>query len=504
MNVTEKKQKQQQQIAESLKKALPLVEKSIYKKKNESLYDDAIFKEQRKKVSDNMWKIVGILFVIYIVYLFVVNFLAADNENPLFGGISMGIFAVGLGVMIYLISDFNVNLISRRALDKKKKVLEKEIEEIEEQLEKELDDTNPADKLIKKSIEVAISDENIDKIAAAFVTEIALGILVPNEDEISIDHLKRLVLTILTGTFILESLNLDALVKDEENLTKILNVLSDIKESLGIVSKNKFDFYFGVDIEKMEKSIKNVTDIIETLQKINSNKELAANVEEITSKMKEQLDTKPISKSTVKLPRKKINISKNRLLSAISAADSDVIEIRTRAGTYYTTTKFVERNLPSTDKKVNLLTDKEIEVKIEVLKSTLELLEEEKKTLSKKDYTTIKNDHLMQLMTAEQILTKRRGKFKRIICPHCGTKNSSVEQYCTKCKNQLPYCIVCSKSIGVGEEVSICPHCKSFAHADHFTQWLDKTDICPYCKEKIKKKLEIDVIEKIRKIKKTS
>ncbi|MHA1557142.1 MAG: hypothetical protein ACTSPM_09445 [Candidatus Heimdallarchaeota archaeon] len=492
----------QQIISDYIKKALPLVEMSLFKKNKESMYESAVLEEQRNKITDKMWKITGIIFVAVILASFALAGFISHLGDATISTVVLACVFLALGVVVYLLSDFNVNFLAKRALKKKKKELEIEAAKIRKQIDNELDERNASDQLIGKAIEIAISNEYRDRIAAVLVNEIAIEFLLPDKDPIAKDQMKRLVLMILAGAFILESLNLDVLINDEKTLTELLNVLTDIDSSLSIVSQNKFDMFFGVDFRKMQKSIKNVNDIIETLQKINSNKELAMNVEELTSKMKKQFDTKPISKSNVKIPHKKLNIGKNRLLSAISASDGDVIEIRTRAGTYYTTTKFVQGNLAAKDKKVKLLTDREIEVKMEVLNSTLRLLEEEKKSLSKKDFESIKNDYLMQLMGAEQVLTKRRGSFKRITCPTCGTKNSSIKQYCKKCKNQLPYCIVCLSSIGVGTEVIICPHCQSFGHAEHFTQWLEKTDICPYCKEKISKKLEPDIVEKIVKIKK--
>ena len=420
----------QLQISDCIKKALPLLEQSLFKKGKDSMYESAVLEEQRSRIEDKMWKIAGYIFVGVIIASIIIAASFSYLEEGLVVTIVLSFVFITVGVAVYLISDFNINYLAKKALKKRKEQLEIEADEIRKQIDEELDEVNVTDNLIGKAIDLAISDEYKDRITPVLVSEIALEILLPDEDAITKDQLKRLVLMILTGSFILESLNLDVLVKDEKTLTKMLKVLKEIDSSLAIVSKNKFDLFFGADFSKMQKSIKDVGDIIETMQKISSNKELAVNIDEITTKMKKQLDTKPVAKSTVKLPRKKPNISRNRLLSAISAADGDVIEIRTRAGTYYTTTKFIERNLPTKDKKVNLLTDREIEVKIEVLKSTLELLEEEKKTLSKKDYESIKNDYLMQLISAEQILANRSGKFKRIICPHCGTKNSSIEQYC--------------------------------------------------------------------------
>ncbi len=489
----------QQIISECIKKALPLVEISLFKKSKESMYESVALDEQRKKISEKMWKITGIIFVASILASFVFAGLLSHLGDEIIIIVILACLFLAFGVSFYLLSNFNVGFLAKRALKKKKKELEIEAAEIRKQIDNELDERNASDQLIKKAIEITISNEFRNRIAAVLVNEIAIEILLQDKDPIAKDQMKRLVLMILAGTFILESLNLDVLIKDEKTLTELLNVLTDIDSSLSIVSQNKFDMFFRVDFRKMQKSIKNVNDIIETLQKINSNKELAIKVEELTSKMKKQLDAKPIAKSTVKIPHKKLNIDKNKLLSAISAFDGDVIEIRTRAGTYYTTMKFIQKNLPAENIKMKLLTDKELEVKIEVLNSTLEILDEEKEQMSKDEYEKIRTDYFKQLFSAKQFLSKRKGGSITIKCPYCKTKNSSILQYCKKCKNELPYCFVCLNSIGLGTEVSICPHCEGFGHAEHFSMWLEKSDLCPYCKKEIEEQLEVTVMESMKK-----
>ncbi len=493
----------QQQISDCITKAMPMVEKYLYDKKNNSVYYRSLVNKHKKKIENRLWKIAGINFVLGFLLSFVLAigskeiFVELKKIENVSAIILIVIVAITITISIAIVSDSNVNRLAERAI---KKITTKTLN----QIDTELDNANPIDHLIGKSLELAFSNENKDRIIPVLVNEIAVEIVLAKEDSITIDQIKRLVLTIISSSFILESLNLDVLVKDDKTLTKLLTVLTDINSSLSKLLKMKPYSLLKVDATKIIKSIRDVQGIIETLQKIDSNKEFAVKIEKMADKIKEQLDTKPIAKSSIKLPKNKLKISKNKLLSAISASDGEVLEIRTRAGTYYTTAKVLERTLPNKDKRVELLTDREIEVKIEVLNSIMKLLEEEKKSISKKDFEKIKNDYLMQLMGAEQVLTKRRGSFKRITCPNCGAMNSSIVQYCKKCKNQLPYCIVCLSSIGVGTEVIVCPHCESFAHAEHFSQWLEKTDICPYCKEKISKKLETDVIEKILKIKKAN
>ncbi len=55
----------QQIISECIKKALPLVEISLFKKSKESMYESVALDEQRKKISEKMWKITGIIFVAF-------------------------------------------------------------------------------------------------------------------------------------------------------------------------------------------------------------------------------------------------------------------------------------------------------------------------------------------------------------------------------------------------------------------------------------------------------
>jgi hypothetical protein len=146
-----------------------------------------------------------------------------------------------------------------------------------------------------------------------------------------------------------------------------------------------------------------------------------------------------------------------------------------------------------------LSTDKELELKLEVLNNTLEMLEQEKDNLSEEEYKKIKKDNQSQLIATKKVLDKRRGISKQIICPYCQKSCSPIVKTCNFCKNTLPYCIVCLNSIGVGDEVSICPHCHSYAHAVHIKEWLEESKTCPYCKRKIRRQLDERPLETISK-----
>ena len=149
-------------------------------------------------------------------------------------------------------------------------------------------------------------------------------------------------------------------------------------------------------------------------------------------------------------------------------------------------------------REIELLTDRELEVKIEVLESTLEELERSKDQLCPEELQSLKESYLAQQFTAQETLAKRKGDSKRIICPHCSSKTSAITKKCSHCGKDLPYCIVCLHSLGKGTNVRMCPHCKSLAHSQHFEDWLAKSSFCPYCKQKIEGKLEIALLETVK------
>ena len=52
----------QQQISDCITKAMPMVEKYLYDKKNNSVYYRSLVNKHKKKIENRLWKIAGINF----------------------------------------------------------------------------------------------------------------------------------------------------------------------------------------------------------------------------------------------------------------------------------------------------------------------------------------------------------------------------------------------------------------------------------------------------------
>lgn len=459
---------------------------------NERTYT-ALMKKSRSKLSslsDN--------FYIYGVFII----LAMTTILLIFGGLNEIFYYIGglAGLSLLLIPFIDMlyrkiydGIVLMKTIGKKKNV--------NAELEPYKNDFPEIYAVIEKSFEIVNEDGAIDNFIAMFYSDFLTEMIIDIENPIMKENIKRVSFSIAHGTFIVESLDLETLTENQtylEGLSKVLDAFEYI------IKKQKIDDnelpFFKNKFPEIKKSISSMKIIIEKIKQIKEDKTLAKNLDKQSAKLRKIVEKEPIPKTQIKDIRSPSGMKKDHTLTTISAMDEEIIEIRTRAGNYYVSKKYFDHEIIQERRMFKLLTDKELEIKIEVLNSTLEMLEQTKKDIPKKEYELIKSDYLAQLFSSEKLLEQRKGKGQSIICPHCSAKNSSVIRKCKKCGKELPYCIICLSSIGKGTEIGICPHCSSFAHANHFKDWLEKTNTCPYCKKKIRKELETTVLESTKKI----
>lgn len=354
--------------------------------------------------------------------------------------------------------------------------------------------------IIEQSLTIALADgtkENfIALLYATFLTELAIQDI----DLIKKEKIKRLATAISHGNFIIESLDLTGIAKDAEIQKSLEIIIEGFNEVISFEeSMENPDQLLLQNFLAIKKNFSLIAPVIANLKQIEKDSTFSKKIKQDADKLREITKTKPIAKTNISFSKESKGISSDELLSTITAIDEEIVEIRTRAGTYYTTISNIHKEDSREHREIELLTDKELEVKINVLKTTLDALEKEKQSLTDEDYLEIKSTNLALLFASESALERRKGAIVQIICPYCQEKNSSVLETCKKCENELPYCIVCSKSLSQGEQISVCPHCQSFAHSKHFKEWLVQSDTCPYCRRKIKGHLAKTILEQISK-----
>jgi len=83
-------------------------------------------------------------------------------------------------------------------------------------------------------------------------------------------------------------------------------------------------------------------------------------------------------------------------------------------------------------------------------------------------------------------------------CYWCGELTLAVEEKCSSCKEQIPWCSVCNNPLQHGEDVKVCPACNNPAHKAHILEYIRTKGICPSCSSKIKGKA-LKPIEKKKK-----
>ncbi|TFG01569.1 MAG: hypothetical protein EU542_06730 [Promethearchaeota archaeon] len=466
-----------------LEKALKLT--TIFSLSNEN---SILYQKNLAKKTSLISKILVSLSFIYMIACMICPFLLLIILSPS-GDIQVSIILL---LVILGTSPAAPILLGNKAISEKiakffqKRKAKREINKIDVEINK--NDTR--DEIINQSLETAFEDDYLDKVIFVIISEIATEIVCKGTDELKKDQLKRLVFTIISGTFVLESLELDQLVYDErlETREQLLEILSSIEFVLSkFVKSNKFS-KFKSDFKTIQMNLTNITEIIQLLVEISQSKDQSIHFDELTTIIKEQIKDQPLAKSKIDISERSLSTEKDIALSSITALDSDVIEIRTKAGTYYTHSNHFQKQDLEAIRELELLTDKELEVKIEVIESTLNLLEEDK-TLPAKEKKQLKENYLKKLLTAEQTLKKRKSASKTIVCPYCNNETSLIKRTCSQCGAELPLCMICLNAIGVNEEIKVCPHCRNIAHAEHFDTWLEKSNHCPVCKKRIEKNL---------------
>ncbi|XP_059483099.1 WD repeat-containing protein 19 [Neocloeon triangulifer] len=65
-------------------------------------------------------------------------------------------------------------------------------------------------------------------------------------------------------------------------------------------------------------------------------------------------------------------------------------------------------------------------------------------------------------------------------CPHCLQPLPEFELACSRCKNNLPFCIATGKHV-IRDNFTLCPHCEFPAIASELTELLETESVCPMC-----------------------
>jgi hypothetical protein len=354
--------------------------------------------------------------------------------------------------------------------------------------------------LIEQSFAIALEEGTKENFIALLFATYLSELVLQDIDLLQKEKIKRLFTAISHGNFIIESLDLTGIARDVE----LQNSLNAVVESFNeIISYEKIMEaplpFLLMELLEIKKNFELIIPVIDHLKQYESDKTFSKRLKQDADKLRLITETKPIAKTNISFSKESKGLSSDELLSTITAIDEGIIEIRTRAGTYYASISTIQKEDTREHREIELLTDKELEVKIEVLNSTLDFLEREKQNIPVAEYQEIRTKNLTILFAAKKALEKRTGKTKSIICPFCLQKSSTTHESCNNCKQELPYCIVCLSNLGKDDEISICPHCQSLAHAKHFREWIEKSATCPYCRREIKKQLTETILEQISK-----
>jgi hypothetical protein len=312
-------------------------------------------------------------------------------------------------------------------------------------------------------------------------------------------EIEDIISTILTGKFVLESLNLPRIIYDEKFGQKIQATITNFHDLLLAIKNNEksLSFMQKISNESM-KEIKSFQTIITLLKESLQEKSLKNYFEKQIENIKEQLQAGALSKGNITVSKAKgPDITKEDILAIVAALDPDIVEIRTRAGTFYSIIGEIKNDVDEDLRDLELLTDRELAIKNEVIDGLLEELEQEKQELSDEDYQRIRSNYLTQQFSINKILERRNSGGKMIDCPYCQQEISSIARKCPHCKNKLPICMICLNVIGHNTKVKSCPHCLSVAHIAHFDNWLQKSNHCPYCKKELNKEIDIQLINQI-------
>jgi len=481
---------QEELLSASDEIARNLIKKAILEETFAEKIASAIYKKNIEQIKIKIEKLTisGLVLVFFIGLILV-------SIYPLWEPLqSIGVTLMLSSFTVYLVIIFSLDKLiwkmTIRSFGSKKN--------IKENLEEKKETFPTAYHRVEQAFEVANEDGTFENFIPIFFTTFLTELLIDEKEVMRKEQLKRDVCSITQRSFILESLTLLQMIENESYITNLENILQAFKVMMiNWETKEKHLKFFAKDFPAIEESIKNIQTIIKTLKNQKEDKTLGETLEKESQKLRRIVEKAPMPRSKITKIKSPKGMKKEETLTTISALDDEIIEIRTRAGNYYVSRKYFQHEISQERRMLELLTDKELEIKIEVLKSTLKILEEQREGLTEEEFETIKGDYLKQLFTTEELLAKRTGKSAKIICPYCQTENYPRQRTCKKCGKELPYCIICLNSLGVGAAISLCPHCHSLAHENHFRDWLEKTSICPYCKKKIKGKPETTTLEAV-------
>ena len=196
--------------------------------------------------------------------------------------------------------------------------------------------------------------------------------LIENDNLIMKENIKRVAFSIAHGTFILESLDLETLTDNKLYLTSLFDVLNALEYIIDnqTIDENELNF-FKIKFLKIKKSISSMKLIIHKIKQLKDDKTLAKSLDKQTQKLRKIVEKEPIPKTKIKEIKSPSGMKRDQTLTTISAIDEEIIEIRTRAGNYYVSKKYFDHEVLHERRMFELLTDKELEIKIEVLNSKI-------------------------------------------------------------------------------------------------------------------------------------
>ncbi|MFW9923695.1 MAG: RING finger domain-containing protein [Candidatus Thorarchaeota archaeon] len=455
---------------------------------------EEIYREEKEKILEKILSIFLGAFFGLIILLILLNVFFEENVNR--DWIIFLPFVV-LSALIMIGSIIATKLKYKKQIRKKFGTIQSIQKEISELKEKDAYIVN----LVEHSFDNNREDGyiNLQKVISEFYLEILIASI---EDEIIKADFHNKLELIINGKFILESLEISILVEKKDLYEKFLEILTDFETALKDFSSTKKEIiYFKKEILKFAEKFDDVKSILVTLSKIHSDKQFSSQIESKKELFRKLTLKKPVSRVQLSKIDSIKGLTKNQTYTALSALDEDVFEIRTKAGIFYANLHSIANlEILPEKKKFELLTENELIVKLQVLENTLILLDSQKDNLDEEEYSTIRSENLRNIFTIKEILEKRKNKGKSVLCPYCNTQTSPILSNCQNCNKELPYCMICLNRIGSESEVSICPHCSSIAHGEHFEKWLKITNSCPYCKKeiigKIPKNLLIEIKEK--------
>lgn len=476
-----------------IKNTAEITQKFLYLKYREGSLKkevkEQIYKYETDKIKNKFdtyyYASILLTIVVLIVLLLIPQF---DFKSQIF--IGAVVFTVLLGISHPILQKIIVKRMMKPKIPKREK--------LNEELQFYQDDFPKSFTVTKKSIEEAEGQENPELFFISCLIYICCNYLIPaNEQPLLNGEMKRILVSVASEKYILESLHIEkALTKEsfKKQLLDLFNTSISIFHEFSSL-ENQLE-YFSKKSSSIEKALQDFKKIIDSLIAISQDKKMTKKIEQQREQLKQLLASGPIAKSNIEGIRSPKGYKKEEILTTLSTLDEDIVEIRTRAGTFYSTMSHFE--MDKERRNLELLTNEELEIKLKILESTLEELEQRKDQLNEEEYQTIKNDLFTQEFAILELLETRKGARKKIICPYCSSPTSANENKCSSCNKTLPYCIICLHRLGKGTIISICPYCQSIAHAKHFQEWLQKSPICPKCRRSINKKLPQTALETIQ------